>query len=286
MARKVTKKAKTEKKPPAKKTAKKKTEKTAAEMAGPRGAGIWDNLTKPFSLPMCHRMIAAAVMRNEQVSARANFQEERKHLKELLKETQTGKEFDKLAGKLLHIEDSIRRTKTTEKAAVESLLKLALESVGGDLFQIAEDEDTEKPEKDIEGQLMIGDAKARIDIKLRHLDLCEVVRDDGSIEARGKFDQFYSKETAASVFVGADTKKFKLDKDKLSVRKIEPPTLGERYIFTGLDKSEKRKETVGAVVHITPMGHIGIKPDEGNGGIFELQNGLLNYVWEVAKHPG
>lgn len=210
----------------------KRIDKTAAEMSGPRGSGIWDQLTKPFSLVLCHRTIAAAVMRNEQVSARAGLQEERKHVKELLKEKQSGAEYDKLAGRLLHIEDDIRRTKTTEKAAVESLLKLVLESVGGDLFIEKPDDDDgeEKAEKDLPGQLKLGEP-------------------DLSPEAA-------------------------------------KPKVGERYVFTpkpDVARLSGKGETVGAVTHVTAMGHVGIQPDEGGGGIFELQRGLHDYTWEPAK---
>ena len=139
---------------------KKQPEKTAAEMNKKGGdSSLVEAMTKGFNLVLSKRLASLAVMRNEQVSKRANLIEERKDIKGQLEEKQTPAEFNRLAGKLLHTEQAIAKTKTQEKAAVEGLLRLTIESVGGDLFDLAEEAEEQKAKDKVPGQLSLGDAK-------------------------------------------------------------------------------------------------------------------------------
>lgn len=270
--------------------AKKKGEKTAAEKPKP------GELTEVPSLAKINVLVEAARLVNSMESRLANLAAEVKHIAELLPDAK-GREYDKLAGKKERsIEDS-KLCKATKKAAGERLLAATLALVGEGAYKPAQDDKADlfhreaDAEEDIPGQLTIQTAdlttKATplIDGNLRHLDPCEVVDGEGNVIATGKFDQFYTKNNEASVFVGSDTKTFRLERDKLTLRRVPGSdlVLGKRYVFTPKDPAAKLKECVGAVVRITPTGHVIIQPDSGEGGVHQISRGVHDYTWAEAK---
>ena len=108
-------------------------------------APIWENLKKPWALSTCHRIIAVAVEHNNAVSKRAQLAEQRKYVKgELERDNLTDAEEKKLAQQLWHLTSEMDQVKQKEKAATVDMVRICIESVGGTVFEQAD----EKPEPD------------------------------------------------------------------------------------------------------------------------------------------
>lgn len=113
----------------------------AAPEAPGKPAPIWDNLKKPWSLTTCHRIIAIAVEHNNALSSRSRLKEQMKYVKDQLDEDElSDSDEKKYTQKLYHLTKDIEQTKLKERAAVCDMVRLSIESVGGTVFEQAQDQ--------------------------------------------------------------------------------------------------------------------------------------------------